>query len=122
MKTNHDGADPRRRQVLAAATAVGAALVLRPRAASAQPSSGAPMRIGVIGSGRLGGAVGTLWVKSGHPVMFSSRDPDQTAQLVAKLGPPARAGSVAEAIDFGDVVFLAVPYGAMPQIGRDFGS
>ena len=37
----------------------------------------------------------------------------------ARLGPLAHAGTVAEAIAFGDVVFLAVPYGAMPEIGRE---
>jgi predicted dinucleotide-binding enzyme len=76
----------------------------------------------MIGSGRLGSTVGGLLIAAGHPVMFSSRDPDQTAALVVKLGPRASAGSVAEAIDFGDVVFLAVPYAAMPELGRDHGA
>jgi len=114
--------NPQRRRLLALAAALPMTVWLHPGAAWAQAAGGSPMRIGVIGSGRLGGSVGTLWVKAGHPVMFSSRDPEQTAALVARLGPPARAGSVEEAIYFGDVVFLAVPYGAMPQIGRDFGS
>ena len=113
---------PRRRDVLAGAAALAGALLLRPAGANAQASGGTPMRIGMIGSGRLGGTVGALWVKAGHPVLFSSRDPEQTAALAAKLGPLARAGSVAEAIDFGDIVFLAVPYAAMPEIGRDYGA
>jgi hypothetical protein len=113
---------PRRRDVLAGAAALAGALLLRSGGARAQTSGGTPMRIGMIGSGRLGGTVGALWVKAGHPVLFSSRDPEQTAALAAKLGPLARAGSVAEAIDFGDAVFLAVPYAAMPEIGRDFGA
>ncbi|MGZ5268089.1 MAG: NADPH-dependent F420 reductase [Caldimonas sp.] len=122
MDLDDGSSDPRRRGVLAVAAALAATLLLGPGSARAQASGGTPSRIGMIGSGRLGGAVGALWVKAGHPVMFSSRDPDQTAALVARLGPLARAGSVAEAIDFGDAVFLAVPYGAMPQIGRDFGA
>ena len=113
---------PRRRDLLAGAAALAGALLLRPGGARAQTSGGSPMRIGMIGSGRLGGTVGALWVKAGHPVLFSSRDPEQTAALAAKLGPLARAGSVAEAIDFGDVVFLAIPYAAMPEIGRDYGA
>ena len=113
---------PRRRDVLAGAAALAGVLLLRPGGANAQASGGTPMRIGMIGSGRLGGTVGALWVKAGHPVLFSSRDPEQTAALAAKLGPLARAGSVAEAIDFGDVVFLAIPYAAMPEIGRDYGA
>ena len=42
--------------------------------------------------------------------------------MVAKLGQLARAGTVAQAIEFGNVVFIAVPYGALPQIGTDFGA
>jgi len=122
MDLDDESPQPRRRELLALAAALAGTLLLRPGNAHAQASGATPMRIGMIGSGRLGGTVGALWVKSGHPVMFSSRDPDQTAALAARLGPLARAGSVAEAIDFGEVVFLAVPYAAMPEIGRDFGA
>lgn len=81
------------------------------------PSS---IKIGIIGSGNLGGTVGTLWVKSGHPVLFSSRHPEELKKLVDSLGPLARAGTVREAIAFGDVVLIAVPYGAYPQISKDY--
>jgi predicted dinucleotide-binding enzyme len=77
------------------------------------------IRIGVIGSGNIGGTVGALWVKAGHRVLFSSRHPEQLKKLVDDLGPLAGAGSVKEALNFGDVIFIAVPYGAYPQIGRD---
>ena len=79
------------------------------------------MKIGVIGSGHIGGTIGGLWVKAGHPVFFSSRHPEELKDLVARLGPLAQAGTVEQAIAFGDVVFIAVPYGAIPQIGRDYG-
>ena len=78
------------------------------------------MKIGVIGSGNIGGAVGTLWVKAGHQVLFSSRNPENLKPLVDGLGPLARAGTVREALKFGDAVFIAVPYGAYPQIGKDY--
>jgi predicted dinucleotide-binding enzyme len=81
-----------------------------------------PLKIGVIGAGHIGSSVGTLWVKSGHPVMFSSRHPEELAPMVQGLGNLAKAGTVAEAIAFGDVVFIAVPYVAYPQIGKDYGS
>jgi len=90
-----------------------------PLCAFAQDLGAAKLKIGVIGSGRLGGTVGSLWVKAGHPVLFSSRHPDQLKDLVAELGPLARAGMPQEAAAFGDVVFVAVPYGALPQVGRD---
>jgi 8-hydroxy-5-deazaflavin:NADPH oxidoreductase len=78
------------------------------------------IKIGIIGSGNLGGTVGTLWVKSGHPVLFSSRHPEELKKLVDSLGPLARAGTVREALAFGDVVLVAVPYGAYPQISKDY--
>jgi 8-hydroxy-5-deazaflavin:NADPH oxidoreductase len=79
-----------------------------------------PLRIGIIGSGHIGGTIGGLWIKSGHPVMFSSRHPDELKDMVAKLGSLAQAGTVEQAIKFGDVIFIAVPYGAIPQIGKDY--
>jgi predicted dinucleotide-binding enzyme len=90
-----------------------------PLSAFAQTASTAKMKIGVIGSGRHGGAIGSLWVKAGHPVMFSSRHPDQLKDLVAELGPLASAGLPQEAAAFGEAILVAVPYGALPQVGRD---
>jgi predicted dinucleotide-binding enzyme len=114
-------AKPERRRWLGAGVALALAAALRPRLVFAQPLE-RKLRIGTIGAGRIGGTVGGLWVRAGHPVMFSSKDPQEGQALAAKLGPLARAGSVAEAIAFGDVVFLAVPYGAMPEIGREYGA
>src|SRR4051812_13168806 len=80
------------------------------------------LKIGVIGSGNIGATVGALWVKAGHQVLFSSRNPEKLKELVEGLGPLARAGTVQEALSFGDVVLLGVPYGAYPQIGKDYGA
>jgi predicted dinucleotide-binding enzyme len=79
-----------------------------------------PMKIGFIGSGNIGGAIGELLAKAGHDVFFSSRNPDNLKPLVARVGPRARAGTPKEAIAFGDVVFIGVPYSSMPQIGQDY--
>ena len=81
-----------------------------------------PVKIATLGAGRIGGALGAIWVKVGHPVMFSSRHPEQLKDMVAGLGPLARAGTPAEAVAFADVVLLAVPYRAMPDIAREFGA
>jgi len=89
-------------------------------AAAPRASAQAKRPIGVIGAGNIGGTVGALWVKSGHPVMFSSRNPDELKDMVASLGPLAHAGTVAQAIAFGDALFIAVPYAALPQIGTDY--
>ena len=109
-----------RRGLLVAGSASVFAAALKPWHALAQAAGGAKSRIGVVGSGHIGGTIGGLWVKAGHPVMFSSRHPDELKDLVAGLGPLARAGTVAQAIEFGDVIFVAVPYGALPQIGQDY--
>ena len=97
------------------------ALALTPLTAQAQstPQTSKPMKIGFIGAGNIGGAIGELFARAGHEVFFSSRNPDNLAPLVARVGPRARAGTPSEAIAFGDVVFLGVPYSSMPQIGQD---
>ncbi len=79
-----------------------------------------PVRIGIIGTGKIGAALAELWVRSGHEVMISSRHPESLAALAAKLGPKARVGTPAEAAAFGEVIMLAVPYAATPQVGHDY--
>ena|SRR5260221_7018206 len=81
-----------------------------------------PMKIGVIGAGRIGSTIGGLWVKAGHEVMFSDRDPEQVKRAIEGLGPRARAGSVQEAVAFGDAILIAVPYGALPAIQQQVGA
>jgi 8-hydroxy-5-deazaflavin:NADPH oxidoreductase len=108
-----------RRAMLAAGGAMMFSAALWPASGQAQ-SSGAKIPIGTIGAGHIGGTIGGLWVKDGHRVMFSDRHPQQLNGLVATLGPLAKAGTVAEAIAFGDAILLTVPYGAIPQIGHDY--
>ena len=50
-----------------------------------------PMKIGVVGSGRIGSTLGGLWVKAGHEVMFSDRDPEQVKRAIEGLGPESRS-------------------------------
>ena len=74
------------------------------------------MRIGVVGAGRIGATVGTLWARAGHAVCFGSRNPAQLASLVASAGERASAGSIEDAARFGEVVFTAAPYGIWPDL------
>ena len=111
--------DYSRRAVLGLAGDVGLAITLRPMDALAQ-ATGGKLRIGVIGSGHIGSTIGGLWVKAGHPVLFSSRHPEELKELVAGLGPLAQNGTVQQAIAFGDALLIAVPYGALPQIGQEY--
>lgn len=116
--------DLRRRDFLRFAGSAAAlfAFASSPFAAFAQTApGGAPLKIGTIGAGREGGALGTVFAKAGHPVMFSSRHPEQLKDLVASAGPNAKAGTVKEAVDFADVVLLVVPYSAIEEIGKEYG-
>ncbi|HVV26591.1 MAG TPA: NAD(P)-binding domain-containing protein [Rhizomicrobium sp.] len=91
-------------------------------AASGAPVAAAPQKpkIGIIGAGRVGGVLAKLWAGAGYRVMLSARNLDPVRQLAAQIGPNAQAGTPAEAAAFGDVVVVSVPYGALPQIGRDY--
>ncbi|HEY6456521.1 MAG TPA: NAD(P)-binding domain-containing protein, partial [Steroidobacteraceae bacterium] len=104
--------------LLAAALILGLTGVL-----SALPSQAAdaknPEKIGIIGTGRIGGALARAWVKAGHEVFVSSRHPEQLQGLVAELGPRAHAGTPLQAAQFGTVILVSIPYGAMPQIGSE---
>jgi len=107
----------RRRALLGAALAL--TTLLKPLRTAAQAPGGEKLRIGVIGSGHIGSTIGGLWAKAGHPVLFSSRHPDELKELVTGLGPLARSGTVSQAISFGEALLVAVPYGALPQLGKD---
>ena len=109
-----------RRQMLAASVGLVVAAGLSRREARAQAGA-SKAKIGIIGAGHIGGTVGSLWVKAGHEVLFSSRHPEELAGLVGGLGPLAHTGTPDQAIAFGDVVFLAVPYNAYPEIGATYG-
>lgn len=111
---------PANRRSFTELLATSLACVTAPTGAFAQGLSS--MKIATIGAGREGGALGTLFAKLGHPVMFSSRHPEELKDLVAAAGPTARAGTTAEAVAFGDVILLVVPYTAVAQIGQEFGT
>lgn len=81
------------------------------------------MKIGIIGAGNMGSNLGNLFAKHGHEVMFSfSRDPKQIEQAVTNAGPNARTGTPAEAARFGEVILLAVGWGAVKAALQAAGS
>jgi predicted dinucleotide-binding enzyme len=87
--------------------------------AGPEKSSAKPMRIGVIRAGSLGRTVGRLLAQAGYEVKFSSRHPEELAAMARELGPRASVGTPREAAEFGRVLLFAVPYEALPQLGRD---
>ena len=69
------------------------------------------MNIGILGSGNVGSTLGKAWAKRGHRILFSySRDPKKLESLAASAGPNTRAGTPAEAVQFGEVILFAPPW------------
>lgn len=110
-----------RRKVLQAATALALALPLA-RAGIGAQAAGAKPKIGIIGSGNVGSNLGRVWARAGYPVMFSSLDIAADRRLAASVGANASAGTPQQAAAFGEVLLLAVPYGAQQSLGRDLGA
>jgi predicted dinucleotide-binding enzyme len=108
-----------RREFLKAAAAAASAPVFH--ASLARAAGGRKLKVGAIGSGNVGGALGGVWVKAGHEVMFSSRSLEHDKELAAGLGPRAHAGTPRQAAAFGEVVLVSVPYGALPDVGKEVG-
>jgi len=78
-----------------------------------------PIKIGIVGAGKMGGALAELWAKAGHEVMISSRHPDELKAQAQAIGPKAHVGTVREAAAFGSVVLIAMPYGKWPEISDE---
>jgi predicted dinucleotide-binding enzyme len=105
-----------RRRYFLQAGALGAALASFPLFARAASSE--KMKIGMIGSGNVGSALGASLARAGHEVMFSSRTLENDQALAKKIGANARAGTPQQAAAFGQVLVLSVPYRALPDLGK----
>jgi hypothetical protein len=76
------------------------------------------MRIGIIGSGMIGGTFGKLWLDVGHEVRYGARDVEKTKRSVdARAG----VGSVADVTTWCEVAFLAVPLAATRDVAKHAG-
>ena len=75
------------------------------------------MKIAVLGAGNIGGTLAKKWAKAGHSICFGLRDPGKpyAQELVKSLGSAASASSIAEAIDFGEIVVFAIPGPSMEE-------
>jgi predicted dinucleotide-binding enzyme len=110
------------RRTILVVTAMAAALSVLPITAGVvHAADSQKMKIGIIGSGHVGSALGGVWAKAGHEVMFSSRSLDNDRKLAAEVGAKARAGTPQEAAAFGQVILLAVPYSAFPELVKSLG-
>lgn len=78
------------------------------------------MDIGIIGAGNIGTNAAILFAKAGHKVAISnSKGPESLLDLVTQIGPNASAASVTEAVRFGEVVLLALPWSQRTKLPHD---
>lgn len=81
------------------------------------------MRIGVLGSGLMGGKLGTIFARAGHEVIFSyARSEDKLKRLAREAGGNARAGTPAEAAKESDAILLAVHWSRIDDVLDQAGS
>lgn len=80
------------------------------------------MRIGILGTGHMGTTLGGLWAKSGHQIMYGSRDTARGAAVGDATNPPQLGGSVTDAAQYGEAILLAVPWHAIPATIAQMGS
>jgi predicted dinucleotide-binding enzyme len=75
------------------------------------------MRVGILGSGLMGGKLGTLFARAGHEVVFSySRSERKLQALAREAGAKARAGTPAEAARDAEAVLLAVHWSRFADV------
>jgi hypothetical protein len=80
------------------------------------------MRVGILGSGLMGGKLGTIFARAGHAVVFSyARSPNKLAGLARDAGRSARAGTPAEATREADALLLAVHWSRMDDVLKQAG-
>jgi predicted dinucleotide-binding enzyme len=81
------------------------------------------MKIGIIGAGRIGGGIARQLAGADHQIKLSfSRDPTRLHALADEIGNGTSVGSIEEAARFGEVVVIAVPWSALPNVLEQAGS
>lgn len=75
------------------------------------------MNIGILGAGNIGANAARLFAKAGHDVRIAnSRGPETLAELIAEIGSRAQAASPSDAVAFGDLVLIAIPWVAKEEV------
>jgi NADPH-dependent F420 reductase len=109
------------RRLIARAVVVVAALAAAAAASVAVGAPAAAETIAVLGTGRVGAALGPRLAALGHPLIYGTRDPSRAelAALVARSGPRARAATQAEAVAAAGIVVIALPWSATESTLRE---
>lgn len=77
------------------------------------------MKIGLIGSGKIGGALARFWAKAGHEVILSSRHLEKLKPLAEEIGPKASIDTPENAAKKGDIILLSIQFGQIPLLSNE---
>jgi 8-hydroxy-5-deazaflavin:NADPH oxidoreductase len=78
------------------------------------------MKIGIIGAGHIGGNAAKLFAEAGHEIAIAnSRGPETLTDLVNEIGGKAKAVTVEDAANFGEIVFVSIPLGRYKELPAD---
>jgi len=81
------------------------------------------MRVAIIGAGHIGGGIARQLAAAGHEITLAfSRNPETLAALAAEIGPGTTVSPPAQAVAFGDMVVVSVPWRVLPQALAELGS
>lgn len=73
------------------------------------------MKIGIIGTGNMGKGLGQILVEKNYEIMFGSRDPVNVLKLANSFGSNVSGGTYADAVQFGDIIILAIPWSSVKE-------
>ncbi len=79
------------------------------------------MHIGIIGTGNMGSALGQRLSDAGHQIFYGSIEPGTAKSIADMMAPNVQGGSIANAADFGEVIFLAVPWSGVDNAIEEAG-
>jgi predicted dinucleotide-binding enzyme len=81
-------------------------------------------KIGILGAGRVGGALGKAWAAAGHQVTFGVRDPNKgrVRDVIDSTADGASAADIPAAVASSDVILIAIPATAVPETAAALGT
>lgn len=76
------------------------------------------MKISIIGAGTIGGSLGKIWAAKGHTIVFGVRNPksEKTLKALSEIGTSAQVLFTKDAAAMSDIIVLATPWEAVPEI------
>lgn len=82
-------------------------------------ASKAKKQISILGAGKIGLALATLWLRKGHSICLGSRHPEKLQSVVDDLNLKVHVKNIKDAAAESDIILLAVPYSAVEEVISD---